>query len=119
MIGQHERDDGWLTPTEATKRLACRPHVNTLMRWILDGVAVPGRGERVRLAARKEGGRWRIHAGDLRRFVRCTTAATVERHAPAAPSVQADPHAARERRRAQRRHDQAMADLEAMGVKIR
>ena len=75
-------------------------HVYTVLRWI--GKGVKRRGRRVKLPARKFGGRWRVHTEDLSTFIEPNTAAA----APVAPS----------RREARRNHDHARRQLEAVGI---
>ena len=54
--------------------------LQTLIRWVQVGIRVPG-GRRVRLKAKKVGGRWRFDPADLDRFLNEVEAA----HAPRDP----------------------------------
>ncbi len=79
-----------------------RVHRETVVRWMLDGVRSAA-GDRVRLGARKVGGRWRITVEDLREFDRAT-------NHYAAPIVRT------RRRHAAIRHRRAMGALGALGI---
>ena len=89
------------------KQLARREdvHVYTVMRWMREGVMAAGR--RVRLAARKTGGRWRIRPEDFEAF---QTAAS-RRAAAEMPGRRNSSPAARAAR-----HDRAKQRLREMGI---
>lgn len=50
-------DEPWLPLTDLMKQLGKKPNTKLLRRWRVDGLLTPTR-ERVRLRARKIGGRW-------------------------------------------------------------
>jgi hypothetical protein len=63
-------------------RNGSRPHISTVLRWILDGVAGPG-GQRVRLRAVRLSGKWVSSRQALQEF--CEALTPVLGDAPASP----------------------------------
>jgi hypothetical protein len=69
--------DDTLTLAEACRvlprgRHGSRPHLSTVLRWILDGAPAPD-GRRVRLAAVRIGGHWVTSRAALQEFARALT----------------------------------------------
>jgi len=76
-----------LTLTEACRvlppgRNGSRPHLSTLLRWIMHGVPAPD-GRRVRLAAVRMGGKWLISRAALADFAEALTPRLDTEPAPA------------------------------------
>jgi hypothetical protein len=72
--------DDTLTLAEACRLLprgrnGARPHLSTILRWILDGAPAVG-GERVRLAALRVGGKWVTSRAALQAFAEALTPAS-------------------------------------------
>jgi hypothetical protein len=82
-----------------------KTHVSTILRWILTGAKGPD-GRRVRLEARRIGGRWFTSREALERFSCALTPAT---DTPAPPA----PRSSTASRRASER---AAAELEKIGI---
>jgi hypothetical protein len=53
-------------------RNGAKPHISTLLRWILDGTPAPD-GRRVRLAAARLGSKWVTTRTALKQFVEALT----------------------------------------------
>jgi hypothetical protein len=103
----------FLSPAAAAARLPGRPHPSTVLRWVLVGVVRDGL--RVRLAARRVGGRWRIDPVDLDAFLRTLNFGFVS--APDAGHVDPPPAGLGPAdREARRRHIDAKRELRRRGV---
>jgi hypothetical protein len=79
--------------------------MSCILRWVLDGVLVPG-GERVKLEAARLAGKWVTSKAAIRRFVEAQT-----------PSRSSDPRPTQRTPAARRRaSEQAAAELEKAGI---
>lgn len=102
-----------LTLTQAAAITPGRPHVKTVLRWIIHGVMGYRRHkgdvirQRVYLEARKVGGQWFIRPEALDAFSRATTP-PAQRQRPVPPRLQ--------REREHRRHERAVHACHAMGI---
>jgi hypothetical protein len=103
--------DDTLTLSEACALLprgrnGAKPHLSTLLRWILQGAPAPG-GQRVRLGAVRCGGKWITSRQALREFTEALT-----------PRLASDPAPAPSRTpgRRQRAGERAGKQLEKLGI---
>jgi hypothetical protein len=100
--------DDCITLTEACRlmprgRRGSRPHLSTLLRWIMHGAA--GRdGQRVRLSAIRCGGRWLTNRASIRDFCERLTCRIEDLPPPMTPA-----HKRREDKR-------TAAELEEIGL---
>jgi hypothetical protein len=104
--------DDTLTLAEACRilprgRNGSRPHLSTILRWILHGAPAPD-GRRVKLAAVRCGAKWITSRTALREFVAALTPRVDGEPAPAPP-----PRTPTQRQRA---NERAARELEKAGM---
>jgi len=105
-----------LTLSQAARLFPGRPHKCTIMRWIVRGVKVGGKGTKgtlVKLRGMKSGGRWYVTPRAISEFRRITSQLSREADQPEGRAG-----SARGITDSRRRHRTAMANLRAMGVKV-
>lgn len=92
MDGRHKMADQseYISLQQAAAYLPSRPHLNSVKRWILNGLSV--RGSRVRLRAVKAGTSWYTKTTWVDEFLEQTTAAALD-----APAEKPDTAAAKRR----------------------